>query len=863
MRKTNRIIIILFAFLALRYLTGCGGANVEETEGSKLIKDSTHIYAALESARLHYSKALMFNEKADSKSSAEEFEAAIKQLYQIDKKTLGTHYLWDRDYTELSKSVVEDYIISSGEISEKSKVFKLADRVGVKYEKYEKKSYSNAFDPSDLPKGEGIQLDKNSSVDDYVAYFQGNGRKYMDKWLYRSGKYFNLMRSILKQNDAPEELIYLSMIESGLDPTISSWAGAIGLWQFMPATGTSYGLYFDQYTDDKRDPEKSTDAAAKLLKDLHKSFGDWYLALASYNCGPGRITSAMQKSGGSDFWAIRDYLPKETRNYVPQFIACAMINIDPKSYGFNDVEYGTPVEYDRVVIKAQVPIQRLAELCNTDVETIRDLNPQLLKDETPVFPDGYLVKIPKGSFKEFSANYEAASDIDKNSFKPVFDGNEGTASVDRSNTYSYYRVENYSVDDPRLIISQSNRELIFCQLSEKDDLHSLGIKYAVRASDIRMWNNISYGTYPRKGDSLEIWLTAAEYKEIYGSTEKKSDKLLTQNNTGTSKTDLKQSAADSTGNVADNTKKVDNISTTQTTSSDGSVFVGDKDQSAKNVLVRKDSAPETKVTEKIIQPKKIKRDSLEQNTNNDEKKPPKEKTKTGSKNNGTYLTYTVKSGDNLTKIADDYGVDVADIKDWNYMDSDEIYAGQKLKIYSQSKTETTKSTGKKTGKKIEYTVKEGDNLTSIADNYDVTVSDIKKWNDLDGDVIYSGQQLDIYSSKKTSTESEKKKGKAVSYIVKDGDNLTSIADKYDVTVDQIKDWNDLDGDKIYSGQLLKIYSSKGAPDKKDFKSQYHIVKKGETLSSIADAYDVDVSDLKKWNKLKSDEILVGEKLKIK
>jgi peptidoglycan lytic transglycosylase D len=446
MKKTLKFLFmaVFFSFQVFAVRSSSAGYMSKK---NAVFSDSASVYSSLEQSRVQYTKALISNAQADSKSSSEEFEAAVQLISRIDTDALDQHIQWKRDFNSLGVNLIQDYFRVVDNPPANSRVYSLARQLDIDDDSFRINSDSDNSAPVTALYGNHIPLVKNATVEEFIKFFQTTGRLTIDKWAYRTGKYFTLMRGILREYSAPEELVYLATIESGLNPQVSSWVGAKGLWQFMPSTGSMYGLYYDGNTDDKQDPEKATNAAARHLNDLYAELGDWYLALASYNAGIGRIKAAILKSGSRDFWVIRNYLPKETQDYVPKFIACALIMLDPKSYGFDNLDYASPLEYDRLIIKAEISISRVAELAGTNVETIRELNPQLLQDTIPVFADGYLIKIPIGLYSTFIQNYDMAMDFNKYSFEPTYEGNERYSSIVEA---SFFNIPQTSTSDIRI-----------------------------------------------------------------------------------------------------------------------------------------------------------------------------------------------------------------------------------------------------------------------------------------------------------------------------------------------------------------------------------------------------------------------------
>ncbi len=262
-----------------------------------------------------------------------------------------------------------------------------------------------------------IPVVRNAPVQRFVDLFTGKQADRMALYLKRSGRYEGMIRAKLRARGMPEDLVYLSMIESGFNPTARSHAKAVGLWQFIEDTGKRYGLRVDSYVDERRHPERSTDAALRYLGDLHEEFGAWYLAAAAYNTGENRVSRVMKEVTGNtkgseaDFWRIRHRLPAETREYVPLMLAAALIGKEPGKYGHGDVPRWLPVDTDRVKVPGGTRLATVAEAAGVGAREVERLNPHLVRKMTPP-GESYEVAIPDGRApqwaREFSRVREAA-----------------------------------------------------------------------------------------------------------------------------------------------------------------------------------------------------------------------------------------------------------------------------------------------------------------------------------------------------------------------------------------------------------------------------------------------------------------------
>jgi membrane-bound lytic murein transglycosylase D len=264
-----------------------------------------------------------------------------------------------------------------------------------------------------------IPVVRNASVDRFIGIFSEKQPDRMALYLKRSGRYEGMIRAKLRERGMPEDLLYLSMIESGFNPTARSKAQAVGLWQFIEETGERYGLRVDGYVDERRDPEKSTDAALRYLQDLHNQFGSWYLAAAAYNSGENRVARVMREETGAvkgqeeDFWRIRRRLPAETREYVPLMLAAALIGKEPHKYGLGDVERYLPVPTETVDVPGGTDLEVVAKAVGVAEKDLRELNPQLVKGVTPPGSRPYAVRIPQGRQPQYAANFDRVRESDR------------------------------------------------------------------------------------------------------------------------------------------------------------------------------------------------------------------------------------------------------------------------------------------------------------------------------------------------------------------------------------------------------------------------------------------------------------------
>ncbi len=378
----------------------------------------------------------------------------------------------------------------------------------------------------------------NKQVNFYLELFQGKQRHYFERWLSRSSKYVPTIKQELKKAGLPQDLAYLAMIESGYNPSAYSRAHAAGLWQFIKSTGLHYGLRVDSWVDERREPQKATPAAIDYLSFLYKEFGDWYLAVAAYNAGEGKMARAIRKYNSRDFWKLAKhrYLKLETKRYVPKLIAAIIISREPEKYGFTNISYQDPVSHDEIAVPPLTSLFAVAMSCNSDIKTLQKLNNGLRKNMTPPRPSEYTINIPLGTHDLVATNLPLVHPVVAISYKThVVKRGDTLTKICRTyklnkttllkannlhnaklaagkrlripyKTTKYVLLKKGESPQKHFALAGNGGQLILHSISQGETLSRIAKRYQVSPEIIMRWNGLTSIHKIRAGQQLALYI---------------------------------------------------------------------------------------------------------------------------------------------------------------------------------------------------------------------------------------------------------------------------------------------------------------------------------------------------------------------
>jgi membrane-bound lytic murein transglycosylase D len=707
-----------------------------------------------------------------------------------------------------------------------------------------------------------LPLVLNAQVIKLINYFSaGRGVRTYRATMGRGAAYQGMIERILEEEDVPKELFHLAQAESGFMTKARSWARATGMWQFVSYRGRQYGLRQDRFLEERYDPEKASRAAARHLKDLYIEFGDWYLAMAAYNSGPERVRRAIRRAGSRDYWTLCDrrLLPRETRNYIPIILAFTYLTKNQQLYELGELDPAPPLRYDTVTTDSEISFELLADLTDSTPQTLKQLNPALLRSATP--PSDYELRLPEGTVEQFRKEI-AHVPVDKrlNWRRHTIGGGDTLAAIARE-----YRVSGDAIAElnrldgqelragRRLTIPAQTKLDLYggwgraggsieggsgrYRIASGDTLGSIARRFGVSVQKLMAWNGLP-NTRIRAGRYLLVQSGAGGGRSTTNAASASSSNA---GRTPTGRYTVRR---------GDNLTEI--ASRYRVSVSDLRAWNGLRGSSIQaGQVLRVPGAARSQASE-------------------------------AAPASGQYV---IRGGDNLATIARRFGVSVEDLKSWNGLRGTRIGAGETLRVaptYAAASAASQRAAAAVAGKAEpvaaaapgqRYRIRRGDNLAEIAQRFQVTVEQLKSWNGLRGSRITAGEDLYVGPSRggagsvaarpapsaaasavaRASAGGSKEKR----YKIRRGDNLIEIARRFDVSVEDLRAWNGLRGNRITAGDYLTIRAGSASPA-----GQYRI-RRGDTLDSIAKRFGVSVDDLKAWNGLSNSRINEGTYLTVR
>jgi membrane-bound lytic murein transglycosylase D len=569
----------------------------------------------------------------------------------------------------------------------------------------------------------------NRQVQYYLDFFMGKQRDSFAVWLSRSGRFLPMIQEQFQELGLPGDLAYLAMIESGYNERAYSRARAVGVWQFIKSTGNNYGLEINTYVDERRDPVKSTQAAASYLGDLYNEFGSWYLAVAAYNAGEGKIRRAIKKYKTTDFWEIAqgNFLQLETKRYVPKLIAAILIAREPEKYGFANIEYEPPLAYETVEVPRWTAVKAVALAGDIEAETLKRYNNELRKEFTPPDKASYPFKVPLGKREQIEENLPRVQAVVSTGFKThtvrkgeTLDavcrkyGLTKTAVLKSNNLrasglqvgqrlripyqmIAYEMLPEGSVAKGYLAAEAAGGNFVLHKVRPGETVSHLSSLYNVPIHLIAAWNDISDISRIRSGQKLILYVQSSEYRvaEISSaSNQVKQFRPEHKKEGSTNDSELQKNDAGSHYLV----KEGDSL-----WSIARKFHLDSKELQQLNGLTSNVIHPGDRILVASSQPAEAE------------------------------FYYDVHRGDSLWTIARKYKVSADEIKRWNNLSDDIIQPGRQLLLKVAESEEPMVETF--------YQVRNGDSLWTIARMHNISTDEIKRWNKLTDNTIYPGSRL--------------------------------------------------------------------------------------------------------------------------